>query len=70
MFLQRARRQAELELASKPERTDLRTSSWLRKVMGGGFNLIGKDVEYLLNTGNLSSPTGLDLTQVRGSGWL
>ncbi|GJP30642.1 hypothetical protein CLOM_g4176 [Closterium sp. NIES-68] len=37
---------------------------------GGGVGLgmayLGKDIEYMLNTGNLSSPSGLDLSQRTG----
>eukprot|EP00911_Craspedida_sp_UC1_P002614 UC1_evm1s1935 len=44
---------------------DFSETKYLKHVLGRSAN-VGKKLEYLLTTGNLNSPTGLDLQQVSG----
>lgn len=61
------------DLDRTPELTNLGDEAYLRKA-AERMPDIGKKVEYLLNTGNLVSKSGLDLSQatgftVRGAGF-
>ncbi|CAI5967511.1 unnamed protein product [Closterium sp. NIES-65] len=80
VHLHKIQAHAAQELVDNPTTTDLRASNWLRRLVEGGrpgaagaapagglsMTFIGKDIEYMLNTGNLASPSGLDMQQRSG----
>ncbi|CAI5957947.1 unnamed protein product [Closterium sp. NIES-65] len=80
VHLHKIQAHAAQELVDNPTTTDLRASNWLRRLVegsrpgaagaapAGGLSMtfIGKDIEYMLNTGNLASPSGLDMQQRSG----